>query len=98
MTSEIYSVLNPRGVQPPVTAIAPSPRLAKLQGAVIYCVSQHVRGTDVFVKKLVERLPEYVPGATVVYADKPDFFSTDVPELWDKIASKGSALIYAAAA
>ncbi len=35
---------------------------------------------------------------TAVYADKPDFFSTGVPALWDEIAEKADALIYAAAA
>ncbi len=98
MEKEIFSALNPRGTQQAVSVTPPSPRLPGLNGSVIYCVSQHVRGTDTFVKKLVERLPQYAEGATVVYADKPDFFSTDVPELWNEIASKGSALIYAAAA
>ncbi len=94
----VYTALNPRGVQPAVPVMPPSPRLDSLNGKVVYCVSQHVRGTDTFVKKVVERLPEHAPGVTAVYVDKPDFFSTDVSELWDEIAEKASALIYAAAA
>jgi hypothetical protein len=99
MTQELmYTVLNPRGIQPPVEVNPPSPRLENLKEKVVYCVSQHVRGTDTFVKKIVERLPEYAPGVKPVYVDKPDFFSTDTPELWDEIAAKADALIYAAAA
>jgi len=50
----VYTALNPRGVQPAVPVMPPSPRLDSLNGKVVYCVSQHVRGTDTFVKKVVE--------------------------------------------
>ena len=94
----VYAALNPRGVPPAVPVTPPTPRLQSLNNMVVYCVSQHVRGTDTFVKKVVEQLPLYAPGVRAVYIDKPDFFSTDVPELWDEIATKANALIYAAAA
>lgn len=93
-----YDALNPRGIQPTVQVIPPSSRVTNLSGRVVYCVSQHVRGTDTFVKKVVEQLPKYAPGIKAVYVDKPGFFSTDVPELWDEIATKANAFIYAAAA
>ena len=94
----MYAALNPRGIQSAVPVTPPSPRLESLNNKVVYCVSQHVRGTDIFVRKLVERMPDFVSGVKAVYMDKPDFFSTDVPELWDEIAEKADALIYAAAA
>jgi hypothetical protein len=94
----VYSALNPRGTQSMMEVTPPSPRVSDLNGKVVYCVSQHVRGTDIFVKKVVERLLKYAPGIIPVYIDKPDFFSTDVPELWDEIATRANALIYAAAA
>ena len=94
----LFSVLNPRGVQPYVQIEAPSPRLNDLNGRTVYCVSQHVRGTDIFVKKVTELLNQRYPEVNSVYIDKPDFFSTDVPDLWDEIVEKADALIYAAAA
>jgi hypothetical protein len=94
----VFTVLNPRGVQPHVQFEDPSPRLHDLRGKSVYCVSQHVRGTDTFVKKVTKLLSMYYPEVTPVYIDKPDFFSTDVPDLWDEIAEKANALIYAAAA
>jgi len=94
----VYTALNPRGIQTARAVKAPSPRLNSLNGMVVYCVSQHVRGTDTFVRKLVEQLPNYAPGVKPVYKDKPDFFGADVPDLWDEIAAKANALIYSAAA
>lgn len=94
----IFSALNPRGIEKPVLVTAPSPRLDNLKGKVIYCVSQHVRGTDNFVRKLVDKLPQIAPGVIPVYKDKPDFFGADAPDLWKEIESKADALIYSAAA
>ena len=94
----VYAALNPRGFQPEIPMISPSPRLKNLKGKVVYCVSQHVRGTDAFVHKVVEQLPKYAPGVIPVYVDKPDFFGADVPQLWNEIATKADALIYSAAA
>jgi hypothetical protein len=93
-----FEALNPRGIKPTVEETPPSPRVTDLSGKVVYCVSQHVRGTDTFVEKVVEQLPKYAAGVEAVYVDKPGFFSDDVPELWDEIANKADALIYAAAA
>ena len=99
MGNEIsYSALNPRGIQPSVEVTYPTPRISDLKDKVVYCVSQHVRGTDIFVRKVAELLPAYASGVKAVYVDKPDFFSTDVPELWHEIAEKADAIIYAAAA
>jgi hypothetical protein len=93
-----YAVLNPSGIKPSVGIIPLAPRIASLNGKTVYCVSQHVRGADTFQKKVVELLPGYAPGVKAIYIDKPDSFGIDSPELWDEIAAKGHALIYAAAA
>ncbi len=93
-----YAVLNPAGMKPNVGMTPLAPRISSLSGKTVYCVSQHVRGADTFQKKVVELLPQYAPGIKAVYMDKPDSFGVDSPELWDEIAAKGNALIYAAAA
>ncbi len=58
----VYTALNPRGVQPAVSVTPPSPRLESLNGKVVYCVSQHVRGTDNFVKNWSSGCPNSLPG------------------------------------
>jgi hypothetical protein len=94
----IYAVLNPSGIKPRVGITPLTPRVTSLEGKTVYCVSQHVRGADTFQKKVVELLPQYAPGVKAIYIDKPDSFGIDSPEIWDEIAAKGNALIYAAAA
>ncbi len=93
-----YAVLNPAGIKPSVGMTSLAPRISSLSGKTVYCVSQHVRGADTFQNKVVELLPQYAPGVKAIYIDKPDSFGVDSPELWDEIAAKGNALIYAAAA
>jgi hypothetical protein len=94
----MYAVLNPSGIKPSVGITPPAPRIESLSGKTVYCVSQHVRGADTFQRKVVDLLPQYAPGVNAIYIDKPDSFGIDSPELWDEIAARGNALIYAAAA
>ena len=94
----VYEVLNPRGVMPEIKPTLPTPRLADLKGKVVYCVSQHVGGADTFLKKVAEQLPKYAPGVKAIYADKASWYGSSDPALWDEIAAKGNAVIYAAAA
>jgi hypothetical protein len=94
----MYEVLNPRGIQGETKLILPTPRLTDLKGKVVYCVSQHVGGADTFLKKVAEKLAKYAPGVKAVYADKASWYGSSDPELWDEIAAKGNAVIYAAAA
>lgn len=93
-----YAVLNPSGNRPSVGITPITPRVSSLNGKVVYCVSQHVRGADTFQRKVVELLPHFAPGVKAIYIDKPDAFNVDSPELWNEIAARGNALIYAAAA
>ena len=87
--------LNPAGIKPSVEITPLTPRPDTLNGKVVYCVSQHVRGADAFQRKVVELLPQYAPGVKAIYLDKPDSFGNDSAQLWDEIAAKGNAVIYA---
>jgi hypothetical protein len=93
-----YAVLNPTGIKSDVK-ITPlkAPRPMDLKGKVVYCVSQHIMGADTFQKKVVERLANFAPGVKPVYVDRKTWYGTNEPDLWDEIAAKANAVIYAAA-
>ena len=89
-----YAVLNPNGTR---QEVAPNPiasRVSDLNSKVVYCVGQVIMGSEVFIEKVAKALPEYIPGAKVVFKRKPAAYMTDDPELWDEIVSEADALIY----
>jgi hypothetical protein len=94
----VYEALNPRGIKSEVKITPLTPRVSNLSGKVVYCVSQHIGNADIFQKKVAEHLAKYAPGVEAVYVSKEGWYGVDEPELWNEIATKGNALIYAAAA
>lgn len=89
-----YAVMNPLGEQHAAEPVPLADRLAGLSGKVIYCVSQIVMGSEIFIEKMASVLPRYAPGAEVKCLRKPAAYMTDDPELWDEIASEADAVIY----
>jgi hypothetical protein len=94
----VYKALNPRGTRPDVKLFPLTPRLTDFNGKVVYVISQHVGDADIFLKKVANALPTYMPGVKAVYVDKPSTYMTDDPELWDEVAKKAHMYIYGAAA
>ena len=89
-----YAVMNPLGEQHETDPSPPAERLADLRGKVVYCVSQIIMGSEIFIEKVASILPEYAPGVKVKSVRKPAAYMTDDPELWDEIASEADAVIY----
>jgi len=89
-----YAVMNPLGEQHVAAPIPLAERLAGLSGKVVYCVSQIIMGSEVFIEKVASALPRYAPGVKVQCVRKPAAYMTDDPELWDEIASQADAVIY----
>jgi hypothetical protein len=89
-----FTVLNPSGLKQEVGPVTLAPRIPDLKGKVIYCVSQHVGGADVFLKKVAEALPRVVPGAKAIYERRTTAYMTDDPELWNALAKNADAVIY----
>ena len=94
----VYSVLNPRGQGREVEIYPLAPRPKGLNNKVVYVISQHVGDADVFLRKVANALPEYLPGVKAVYRDKANIYAADEPELWNEIAWKSAAFIYGCAA
>ena len=89
-----FTVLNPCGLKKEVASTTLSPRIPDLTGKVIYCISQHIGGADVFLKKVAEALPKVVPGVKAVYERRTSAYMTDDPELWNAIVKNADAVIY----
>jgi hypothetical protein len=89
-----FAVLNPGGLKREVTPTTLTPRIRDLKGKVVYCISQHVGGADVFLKKIAEALPRVVPGVKAIYERRETAYMTDDPELWGVIGEKADAVIY----
>jgi hypothetical protein len=90
----VFRVLNPTGIEQEVAPISLAPRVADLSGKVIYCISQYIGGSDVFLQKIAEALPRHVGNIKTVYKRKPANYQVDDPELWAEIEREADAVIY----
>ena len=93
-----FVVLNPGGLEREATPFPLAPRIPDLTGKIVYCISQYVGGADVFLKKIADALPDYVPQVKAVYRHKTTPYMTDDPGLWYEIIKESNAVIYGCAA
>jgi hypothetical protein len=89
-----FQVLNPSGLRREAAPTTVTPRIPDLNGKVIYCISQHIGGADIFLKKIAEVLPQIVPGVKTIYERRETAYMTDDPELWSVIVKEADAVIY----
>ena len=89
-----FAVLNPCGLKKEAAPTALSPRIPDLTGKVIYCISQHIGGADVFLKKVADALPQIAPGMKTIYKRRETAYMTDDSDLWSVIAKEADAVIY----
>jgi hypothetical protein len=89
-----FTVLNPSGLMREAEPIALAPRISDLADKVVYCISQHVGGADIFLKRVADALPHYVPRIKAIHKRKATAYMTDDPELWDEIKKEADAVIY----
>jgi len=89
------SVLNPRGLPPPITLIPMAPRLSTLDGKTVYLVSDGFPGADAFLNQVSIWFKKNMPNVTTVYRLKAGGFADDDPKLNAEIKEKGQAVIMA---
>jgi hypothetical protein len=94
----LFEVLNPSGLMREAALAHLAARVPNLTSKVVYCVSQYVGGADVFLKKIADALPHYVPQVKAVYRRKTTAYMADDTELWDEIVKDADAVIYGCAA
>jgi hypothetical protein len=76
------TVMNPRGIKPPIRKIPMATRPATLEGKTIYMVDTRYPRTREFVESLVKALKERYPKTEWVLKDKFGGYMDDDPKLW----------------
>jgi hypothetical protein len=89
------TVLNPRGVAPPIRRVPMAPRLDSLDGKTIYVVDTRYPLTEPFVQQLHQMLAEKYPKTNWVFRNKIGSYFDDDPKLWAEIKEKGHGMIMA---
>ena len=89
------TVMNPRGIQPPIRRIPMATRPATLDGKTIYIVDTRYPRTREFVEELFKVLKERYPKTNWVLRDKFGGYIDDDPKLWAEIKEKGHGMIMA---
>ncbi|NLT68576.1 MAG: hypothetical protein GXX84_18410 [Acidobacteria bacterium] len=87
------TVLNPRGILPPIQRIPMAERLNSLEGKTIYIIDTKFARTRDFVETLHEVLQEKFPKTTWILRDKRGNYQVDDPDLWKEIKAKGHGVI-----
>jgi hypothetical protein len=89
------TVLNPRGIQPPIRLIPMAPRNDTLEGKTIYVVDTQYPLTQPFVQEVYSVLKEKYPKTNWVFRNKVGSYFDDDPKLWAEIKEKGQGMIMA---
>jgi hypothetical protein len=89
------TVLNPRGLPPPITLIPMAPRLSTLDGKTVYLVSDGFPGADAFLNQVSIWFKKNMPEVKTVYRLKAGGFADDDPKLNAEIKANGQAVIMA---
>jgi hypothetical protein len=89
------TVLNPRGILPPIQRIPMAARPTTLDGKTIYLVDSRYPRTREFVEELFKMLKEKYPRTAWILRDKFGGYIDDDPKLWAEIKEKGHGMIMA---
>ncbi len=88
------TVMNPRGIQPPIRLI-PMPERGSIEGKTVYLVDTKYPNTKPFVNELYRILKERYPKTNWVLKEKIGNYMVDDPDLWSEIKEKAQAMIMA---
>jgi len=92
---EKITVMNPKGMKPPIRQIPMAERPATLDGKAIYIVDTRFPRTREFVETLVETLAERYPKTDWVLKDKFGGYMDDDPQLWADAKENAHGVIMA---
>jgi hypothetical protein len=86
------TVVNPRGIPPPIRLVPMAPRLDTLDGKTIYVIN--IGFGDTFLPEVQKVMAEKYPKTTWIFRRKAgrDYFDDD-PKLWAEIKEKGHGMI-----
>ncbi len=87
------TVMNPRGIQPPIRLIPMAQRPDSLDGKTIYFVDTRYPNTRAFVEEFMKALKEKFPKTNFVLKDKVGNYMDDDPKLWAEVKEKAQGVI-----
>ena len=87
------TVMNPRGIKPPIRRIPMATRPNTLDGKTIYVVDSRYPRTRKFVEELFKVLKEKYPKTNWIFKDKYGGYMDDDPKLWAEIKAKGHGMV-----
>ena len=87
------TVMNPRGIMPPIRLIPMAERPDSLDGKTVYIVDTKYPNTKPFVNELQRNLAQKYPRTTWVLKEKAGFYLQDDPPLWAEIKEKAQGAI-----
>jgi len=88
------TVLNPRGIQPPIRLI-PMPERGSIDGKTVYIVDTKYANTKPFINELHKILMERYPKTNWVLKEKRGMYMDDDPDLWAEIKEKAAGMVIA---
>jgi hypothetical protein len=89
------TVMNPRGIQPPIRLVPLAPRPDTLDGKTVYIVDTNYPLTEQFVQEIPKILAAKYPYTKWIYKKKIGSYFTDDPKLWEEIKEKADGVIMA---
>ena len=88
------TVMNPRGIQPPIRLI-PMPERGSIEGKTVYVVDIKYANTRPFINELHKILQERYPKTNWVLRQKAGMYMDDDPDLWEEIKEKAAGMVIA---
>ena len=92
---QLYTVMNPTGIAPPIERRAMAPRPESLDGKTIYLVDVTFNGGDLFLMEMEKWMQANMPEVDAIYRVKRGAYSQDDPELWREIQSVDGLMVMA---
>lgn len=87
------TVMNPRGIMPPIRLIPMADRPSTLDGKTVYIVDTKYPNTKPFVEELYKNLQKNYPKTNWVLKEKAGNYMEDDPKLWAEIKKKAQGAI-----
>ena len=88
------TVMNPRGIQPPIRLI-PMPERESIEGKTVYVVDTKYANTRPFINELHKIIQERYPKTNWVLKEKRGMYMDDDPDLWEEIKQNAVGMVMA---
>lgn len=92
---QLFTVLNPTGVAPPITLRSMAARPASLDGKTVYMVDITFNGGGLLLQQMQQWMAANMPNVKTEFRIKRGGYGTDDPELWEEIQAANGLMIMA---